>query len=51
MQYILYILVYFDCSHPKLFFLALPLIEPVIIAKLYTDCSETNQGATYGYNE
>lgn len=51
MQYDLYILVYFDGGHPKLFCLAPPLIGAVIMAKLYIVCSETNQGATYGHNE
>ena len=51
LQYDLYILVYFECSHPKLFCLALPLIGAVIMEMLYTDCSETNQGATYGHDE
>jgi len=37
-QYDLYVLVYFDCDHPKLFCLALPpLIGAGITEKLYTD--------------
>jgi len=51
MQYDLYILVYFDCGHPNFLSLALPLIGVVIMAKLYIDCFETNQGATYRHNK
>ena len=51
MQYDLYILVCFEGGRTKLFCLTSPLIGEVIMAKLYTNCSETNQGASYGHNE
>jgi len=47
----LYILAYFDGGHPKRFCPAPSLIGADIMAKHYTNCSETNQGATYGQNE
>jgi hypothetical protein len=51
MKYDLYIYVHCDCDQPKILFLAMPLIGAVIMAKLYIDCSETYQRATYGHNE